>query len=155
MASSAFFGERADERAVGRWRPVFDRPMAIARRGALTMMGDPIEILRHGVLLTLSPTEAALIALLVRRGRAAQAEIAALLHGVGANAACLSVNIFRIRRKFAAAGAPDPIEVLRGWGLRLRVEPDARGSTSLWIGGSGDMAMEMSTGRMIMGGMES
>ena len=146
MASSAFFGERAG----GRWRPVFDRPVAIARRGALTLMGDPVEILRHGVPISLSPTEAALLALLVRRGRATQGEIAALLAGVGSNAACLSVNIFRIRRKFAAAGAPDPIEVLRGWGLRLRVEPDARGSTSLWIGGSGDRVV-----RLMMGDMDS
>ena len=128
MASSAFFGERAG----GRWRPVFDGPVAIARRGALTLMGDPVEILRHGVPMGLSPTEAALLA------------------GVGANAACLSVNIVRIRRKFAAAGAPDPIEVLRGWGLRLRVEPDARGSTSLWIGGSGDRVV-----RLMMGEMDS
>ncbi|QNA85119.1 hypothetical protein G4G27_14790 [Sphingomonas sp. So64.6b] len=139
MASSAFFGERPG----ARWRPVIDCRTAIARRGALTLMDDPIEILRHGVPMGLSPTETALIALLVRRGRATQGEIAALFADVGSSAAHLSVNIFRIRRKFAAAGAPDPVEVLRGWGLRLRVEPDARGSTSLWIGGSGDIAAGM------------
>ncbi|MES2055172.1 MAG: helix-turn-helix domain-containing protein [Pseudomonadota bacterium] len=116
------------------WQPVFEHGWVIARRGALAVTAHSVEILRHGVPIGLSPTEAALIGLLIRRGRANQQEITAALQGVGSLSACLDVTVHRIRRKFAAAGAPDPVERLRGWGLRLRVEPDISGSTSLWIG---------------------
>jgi len=103
-------------------------------RGALALTTEPPEIFRHGRSLDLSPAETALMALLIRRGRAAHRDIAGALAHAGASIASLDVITYRIRRKFAGAGASDPIEARRRWGLVLRVEPDVRGSTALWIG---------------------
>ena len=113
---------------------VADTHPAMLCRGALAMTSEPPEIFWRGEALGLSPAETAVMALLVRRGRASHHDIADALAGVGANIASLNVLTYRIRRKFAALGAPDPIEARRQWGLVLRVQPDARGSTSLWIG---------------------
>lgn len=107
---------------------------AMLWRGALAVTTEPPEIFRHGSAMALSPAETALMALLVRRGRASHRDIAQALAEAGASPASLDVITYRIRRKFAAAGARDPIESRRNWGLVLRVEPDARGSTALWIG---------------------
>jgi hypothetical protein len=71
---------------------------------------------------------------LIRKGRATWADIDAAISGGEPRPELRSVLIHRIRRKFEAAGGNDPIETLRGWGLRLRVPPDERQSTSLWIG---------------------
>jgi DNA-binding response OmpR family regulator len=117
------------------WRPVIEHGGVAARRGALATTNEPPGILRHGVPIPVSPTEAALLGLLVRKGRAAYVDMAAALRELGFGTDSIDVHVYRIRRKFAAAGAPDPVETVRGWGLRLRVEPDARGSTSLWICG--------------------
>ena len=117
-------------------RPVPEPDWVVARRGALAVAMHPREILRHGLTVRLSPTEAALLDLLIRKGRAGSGEVAAAIDAAGSSPAFLDVTVHRIRRKFAAIGAPDPIETLRGWGLRLRVEPDLRGSTALWIGGA-------------------
>ena len=113
---------------------VADTQPAMLWRGALAVTREPPEIFWQGKPLGLSPAETALMALLVRRGRAAHRDIAEALTDVGANIASLNVLTYRIRRKFAALGASDPIEARRQWGLVLRVEPDARGSTALWIG---------------------
>ncbi len=59
-----------------------------------------------------------------------------MLEQAGACACSLPVLLHRIRRKFSAAGAPDPIATIRNWGLMCRVEPDIHGSTALWIGDS-------------------
>jgi DNA-binding response OmpR family regulator len=117
------------------WRPVVEQGGIAARRGALATTAEPLGILRHGVPISVSPTEAVMLGLLVRKGRAAYPDMTAALQALGYGTDSLDVHVYRIRRKFAAAGAPDPIETVRGWGLRLRVEPDARGSTSLWICG--------------------
>ena len=71
---------------------------------------------------------------LVRKGRATWADIDEAISGRTPRPDLRSVLIHRIRRKFEAAGENDPIETVRGWGLRLRVPPDERQSTSLWIG---------------------
>lgn len=103
-------------------------------RGALALTAEPPLIFYHDTPIGLSPAETALMALLVRRGRATHHDIAEALAHAGANIASLDVITYRIRRKFAGVGAGDPIKTHRGWGLVLRVEPDARGSTALWIG---------------------
>lgn len=113
---------------------IADTHPAMLWRGALAVTTEPPEIFWRGAPLGLSPAEGALMALLVRRGRASHRDIAGTLAGVGASLTSLNVLTYRIRRKFAAIGAPDPIEARRLWGLILRVEPDARGSTALWIG---------------------
>lgn len=116
--------------------PVAERNRALFWRGALAVATDPPEILWHGIALTLSPAEVALLGLLIRWGRATQDEIGREIGAAGAGAASLDVIAYRIRRKFAAIGAADPIERRRGWGMILRVEADMHGSTGLWIGGA-------------------
>jgi hypothetical protein len=113
--------------------PVEEHP-AMLWRGALALTTEPPEIFRHDRPLDLSPAATALMALLIRRGRAAHCDIAEALAHAGASIASLDVITYRIRRKFAGIGASDPIEARRRWGLVLRVEPDIRGSTALWIG---------------------
>lgn len=113
---------------------VTDAQPAMLWRGALAITREPPRLFWRGRPLGLSPAETALMALLVRRGHAAHRDIAEALAGVGASIASLHVITYRIRRKFTAMGARDPIEARRQWGLVLRVEPDARGSTALWIG---------------------
>ncbi|HEX8415045.1 MAG TPA: helix-turn-helix domain-containing protein [Sphingomicrobium sp.] len=83
----------------------------------------------------LSPDEGAILELLIGRGRAKWDAIDVLLRDGDSSQSVRDVHVYRIRRKFAAAGAPDPIETVRGWGLRLRILPDARRSVSLVKGG--------------------
>jgi hypothetical protein len=116
------------------WRPIIDYPRGVIRRGALAAAAEPTEIFRHGRLFDLSETEAAIVSSLIRRGRASYADLQAILGSGCSTKATLEVFIHRIRRKFAAQGAPDPIRTVRNWGLSLRVEPDRHGSTALWIG---------------------
>jgi hypothetical protein len=117
--------------------PIVEEHPAMLWRGALSLTTEPPEIFRHGTRLGLSPAETALMALLIRRGRAAHGDIAETLAHAGASIASLDVITYRIRRKFAGVGAADPLESRRRWGLVLRVEPDVRGSTALWIGSAG------------------
>ena len=116
--------------------PVAERDRALFWRGALAVATDPTEILWHGIPLALSPVQVALLALLIREGRATQGEIERAFAVAGARMTSLDVITYRIRRKFAAVGAADPLQRRRGWGIILRVEPDIHGSTCLWIGGA-------------------
>ncbi|MDB5705253.1 MAG: hypothetical protein JWN66_2369 [Sphingomonas bacterium] len=106
----------------------------LIKRGALTATFDPLEICWNGQRVPLSPLEAAILARLIKRERATWADLRQLLIDNDARPDTCEVLIFRIRRKFAAMGASNPLDTIRGWGLRLRVERDARGSRSLWIG---------------------
>lgn len=107
---------------------------AVLRRGALTIGFEPLEVWLGRAPLRLSPLEASLLLLLVRRGRASWAEVDQVLRGGASSASVRDVFVYRIRSKFRAVGGVDPIETVRGWGLKLRVPPDERDSTSLWIG---------------------
>lgn len=108
------------------------RPMI--HRGAVTITFDPIDVRWNGIRVGLSPLEGQLFALVARRGRVPWAEIDRALDVQQAHTNSREVLIFRLRRKFADIGAGDPLETVRGWGLRFRTEPDTRGSRTLWIG---------------------
>lgn len=108
------------------------RPMI--RRGAVTITFDPVDVRWNGIRVPLSPLEGQLFALVARRGRVPWAEIDRVLDARHARTNTREVLLFRLRRKFADIGAGDPLETVRGWGLRFRVEPDTRGSRTLWIG---------------------
>ncbi|GAA0322501.1 hypothetical protein GCM10009087_35960 [Sphingomonas oligophenolica] len=108
------------------------RPMI--RRGAVAITFDPVDVRWNGVRVALSPLEGQLFALVAQRGRVPWADIDRLLDVRHSRTNSREVLIFRLRRKFAEIGAGDPLETVRGWGLRFRTEPDARGSRTLWIG---------------------
>jgi len=85
--------------------------------------------------LALSPTEAMLMTLLIRHGGRCHAEIEHAFRAAGVTPASLDVIVHRIRRKFAAVGASNPIETRRNWGVILCEEPEARnpmGRKSPW-----------------------
>ena len=106
----------------------------LVKRGAVTMTFDPLEFRWNGERVALSPIEATLLAALLRRSRLRWHDANAVLSEHGCCAESRDVLIHRIRRKFAAIGARDPIETLRGWGIRFRTECDTDGSTAFWIG---------------------
>lgn len=110
----------------------------VIKRGALAFLPEPPEIRWNGVILRLSPLETEILALLVRRGRGSWEDIADAITALHGNPHNREIFIHRIRGKFAAIGAADPIETVRGWGLRLRVERDLFGSTTTWIGAQED-----------------
>lgn len=110
-----------------------DHPVGrrIIKRGALTLRSDPLELWWNDRLVPLSPLEASLMEPLMRRGRIAWKELETQL-GISSDTRVTLMH--RIRQKFRAAGAKDPLETVRSWGLRLRVEADFRQSTAIWIG---------------------
>lgn len=117
--------------------PIFNR-RPLVKRGAVTMTLDPIDIRWNNRRVALSPIEAELFALLMRRGRLGWSEVHGTLRDLGCSTDSRDVLIHRIRRKFANVGARDPIETVRGWGIRFQVERDSDGSTAFWIGASED-----------------
>lgn len=122
--------------------PVPAQRRPFVKRGAITLSFDPVEICWNGDRVPLSPIEATLLGALVRRSRMRWQEAHALLAEHGCCAESRDVLIHRIRRKFAEIGAADPIETLRGWGIRFRAERDAEGSAAFWIGArEGDQAL--------------
>jgi DNA-binding response OmpR family regulator len=115
-------------------RIIHRRPLL--KRGAVTATADPVELRWNGERVPLSPLEATVLVALLRRSRMRWDEVQALLLDHGGCPDSRDVLIHRIRRKFADLGAQDPIETLRGWGIRFRTEPDRQGSSALWIGAS-------------------
>lgn len=107
----------------------------LIRRGALSVAYDPVEFWYRDVPVPLSPSEGALLALLMRRGRASWDAVDELLRDGEPSKTIRSVLVFRIRRKFEAIGAGTPIETVRGWGLKLRVEQHPGMSSGVLIGG--------------------
>jgi len=107
---------------------------ALVKRGAVTMTVDPLEFHWNGARVALSPIEGAMLAALLRRSRLRWGDVDAVLTGNGCCTYSRDVLIHRIRRKFAEVGAADPIETVRGWGLRFRNQADAAGSSAFWIG---------------------
>lgn len=103
----------------------------VVKRGALTATFDPPCIWWNDRVVPLSPTEAALLALVMRRGRLCWAELNETL---GSSASTRAVLLHRIRTKVEALGGADPIETIRHWGLRLRIEADHAQSRTTWIG---------------------
>lgn len=103
----------------------------VIKRGALTATFDPIRIWWNDRLIPLSPTEAGLLALVMRRSRLCWAEVNEAL---GSSAPARAVLLHRIRHKVAELGGADPVETIRHWGVRLRVEEDREHSRTTWIG---------------------
>ncbi|QIG81051.1 winged helix-turn-helix domain-containing protein [Stakelama tenebrarum] len=131
MLVEAFYGSGADasrECGVSGASPATDERRPVIRRGALTLDRDPLEIRWQGRAIALSPIEARIVAELVERGRATSAQIQALIAAEGGRTSTRDVFLYRIRRKFAQAGAPDLIETVKGWGLKLRPQEAARSS---------------------------
>jgi DNA-binding response OmpR family regulator len=106
----------------------------LIRRGPVSLAFDPIEIWYRSEPILLSPTEGALFAMLMSRGRASWPAIDQMLSERACSASFRDALIYRIRRKFHAAGAQDPIQTVRGWGLKLRVEGEPDRPHRLVIG---------------------
>jgi DNA-binding response OmpR family regulator len=108
----------ASQRARDRYSDVAER--VSVQSGFLTMIYDPLEFYAGSRQIPLSPLEGAILELLMRQGRASSKALEELFEREGASFKTLDVHVYRIRRKFQRAGAFDPIETVRGWGLKLR-----------------------------------
>ena len=108
-------GQRARDRFSGASKRVS------LRCGVLILFYDPLEFFVGAQQILLSPLEGAILELLMRYGRASSGALAETFEREGASANTLDVHVHRIRRKFIGAGHFDPIETVRGWGLKLRV----------------------------------
>ena len=92
------------------------------RCGRLEILYDPLEFYVDGERIYLTPLEGAILELLVRRGRASSQVLIELFEREGGSIAALNVHLHRLRRKALDAGLVNPIETVRGWGLKLRIE---------------------------------
>jgi len=96
------------------------------RRGDLVMLYDPLEFYSGSRRIGLSPLEGAILELLVTQGRASAGMLNELFEKEGGSVRSMDVHVHRIRRKFGSVGAADPIETVRGWGLKLRIAGEMR-----------------------------
>lgn len=112
-------GER-DQRARDRHAGLPTR--VSVRHGGLEILYDPLEFYVGKRRICLTPLEGAILELVVRRGRAPTQVVVELFEREKASFASLNVHLHRLRRKFFEAGIANPIETVRGWGLKMRVE---------------------------------
>jgi hypothetical protein len=119
---------------------------AVVKRGALTIERETFTVLWRSKPVPLSPTETNVLAWIAARGHASFPSIATLLGDLGLSARTRDVLLHRIRKKFAAIGAPAPFIRCGHAGIRLVVEPDENGSSETVIGLRG------ATTRFVMAG---
>jgi DNA-binding response OmpR family regulator len=95
-------------------------------RGNLVMLYDPLEFYFGAQQIGLSPLEGAILELLITQGRASAKMLNELFEKEGGSIKSMDVHVHRIRRKFDSVGAADPIETVRGWGLKFRYAGEMR-----------------------------
>ncbi|HMI18885.1 MAG TPA: helix-turn-helix domain-containing protein [Sphingomonas sp.] len=96
------------------------------RRGNLVLLYDPLEFYFGSQQIGLSPLEGAILELLITQGRASARMLSELFEKEGGSVKSMDVHVHRIRRKFDSVGADDPIETVRGWGLKFRYAGEMR-----------------------------
>lgn len=96
------------------------------RRGNLVMLYDPLEFYFGSQRIGLSPLEGAILELLITQGRASARMLSELFAREGRSIGSMDVHVHRIRRKFERVGADDPIETVRGWGLKFSYADEMR-----------------------------
>ncbi len=106
----------------------------VIKRGAITILPDPLEIFWNGRHVPLSPTEAQVFRMIALRGKASHESIDRVLHEIGSSPATRPVVMMRIRRKFVAVGGEDPFVRLGRGGVRLKIERDPSGSSATLVG---------------------
>jgi hypothetical protein len=106
----------------------------VIKRGAITIVPDPLEIFWNGRHVPLSPTEAAVFRTIAVRGKASHESIDRVLVEIGSSPATRPVVMMRIRRKFIALGGEDPFVRLGRGGVRLKIESDPTGSSATLVG---------------------
>ncbi|MFA5964568.1 MAG: hypothetical protein WC804_11180 [Sphingomonas sp.] len=108
--------------------------VSVVKRGAITILSDPDQILWRGRRIPLSPTEAHVFRTVAIRGRATYEAIDEALTAFGSNPATRAVVMLRIRQKFVATGANDPFWRFGNRGVGLRLDEDTSGSVATTIG---------------------
>lgn len=106
----------------------------VIKRGAITIVPDPLEVFWNGRHVPLSPTEAQVFRTIAVRGKASHEAIDRLLREIGSSPATRPVVMMRIRRKFIALGGDDPFVRLGRNGVRLKIESDPHGSSATMVG---------------------
>lgn len=106
----------------------------IIRRGDISLRLNPSEVSWKEDLIPLTPLEADMLAMLICRGRVPFEALNQAASQRCITPAAREVMLHRIRRKFAAAGAPNPIRTIRGWGLVFQPDATAIENKSVLIG---------------------
>ena len=114
--------------------PVSPQDNVAIKRGAVFVSFDPIVVTWKGKLVPLSPTEASVFGRVALRGKATFAEIDETLRTIGRSVPTRALIVMRIRRKFLALGACDPLLKIGSTGVRLSVDDDDNNSNSTIIG---------------------
>jgi len=104
-------------------------PSPVYRRGGYLLATEPLTLWWNGREIALTPLELGLMHLLLVRGKASWETIEERLEMTPVTRCTI---VHRLRRKLEAAGAADPLQTVRSWGLRLRVAPEER--YQVWIG---------------------
>lgn len=92
-------------------------------RGTLVARDEPFEIYRDGRIIHLARSQAVVLYELVRFGRISRDRIYELAPGAdkGSGESLPGVRIMQIKERLAAAGAPERITPIRGWGYQLEI----------------------------------
>lgn len=110
-----------------------DAASAFQRNGILISQ-DPVTAHWEGEPLDLSPTEHAIVRLILVRGKASFEEIDEEIAARGGNPANRKIFLWRIRRKLHEAGAPPLLHTQKSYGILMRERTDPRRAGSLLIG---------------------
>jgi DNA-binding response OmpR family regulator len=115
VALAGSFGEEAGVTAdADRTSPVL---------AGLSVAVEAVGVSWHGRRLNLSRAEARIVAHLLHRRRASWDELNRVLGRDGRRVATLRVFLYRLRQKLMAAGAPELMETIPGWGIALKDAP--------------------------------
>ena len=88
--------------------------------GGFSVAVEAVGISWQGKRLPLSPAEARIVAHLMHRRRASWHELNALLGRGDGRISTLRVFLYRLRLKLLAAGAPELMQTVPGWGIVLK-----------------------------------
>jgi hypothetical protein len=107
------------ERGCQRTATACDLP-AGTRPDGLSIQFEAVGVYWDGVRTALSPSEARLLACVLRRGRVSWEELDHEMGGGPRSILTVRALLHRLRTKLAKAGAADPISTVKGWGLAVR-----------------------------------
>ena len=102
----------------------------MVRRDDFVFRSEPCELWWKTDQIPLSPLELAVMDRLMIHGRTSYE---ALERSLSIGAKTRETLLHRIRRKADLAGAPNPIETIRAWGIKFRSDPTAT-AKCVWIG---------------------
>ncbi len=106
----------------------------VIKRGAITIVPDPLEVFWNGRHVPLSPTEAQVFRTIAVRGKASHEAIDRLLREIGSSPATRPVVMMRIRPQVHRARRRRSVRAARAQRRPLKIESDPHGSSATMVG---------------------